>query len=397
MRVDDPLAALPPRDDIIGLARAMVPALKDRAAETERLRHIPDETLAEWRENGLLRVLLPAQFGGWETDFGVAIDATAELARGCASTAWVYVNLICHNWMLAMWPKGAAEQVWGENPRTLIGSSLIFPPGTAEPADGGFRLSGRWPFSSGIDACDWVMIGAMDASLGSAEAPGRRMLVVRVSDVEVIDTWHVAGLAGTGSKDVACEGLLVPAHMTLPASGTLGQGYRISGAPAFRLPMLGLFPHLLAAPMLGIAQGAYEDFVEDLRRRVSTYNASKIAGHTTIQLRIAEAGVLIESARLLLRENWMEAHRMLEEGGYPELADRVRWRRDATHAARGCLRAVDLIHEAGGGGANFRANALSRRFADIHAAAAQIQVVWDINGPEFGRVELGLPPENPYL
>lgn len=413
MKGDEPVTAAPARDDIVGRARDMAPALRARAAEAERLRRIPEATVRELHENGLWRVLRPARYGGWETDYGVLLDVAAELARGCASTAWVYANLASHNWMLPMWPEGAAAEVWGENPDALIGSALIYPPGRVEPVAGGYRLGGRWPYSSGIDASDWVMLGGMDPELGDNGAPGPRMFVVRVADIDIIDTWHVAGLAATGSKDVACENLFVPAHMTLPVretrggpkdgpnGGIVGEATGRPAAPAYRLPVLALFPHLLAAPMLGIAQGAYEDFVESLRTQVSTYNASRVAGHTTVQLKIAEAGVLIESARLLLRENWMEAHRIVEgsgdENGTPDLRARMRWRRDAAQAARNSLRAVDLIYEACGGRANYRDNILHRRFADIHAAAAQIQVVWDINGPEFGRVELGLPPENPNV
>ncbi len=389
---------MPPRAEIIGRARDLAPVLLERAPETERIRRIPDETIRDFHDAGLWRVVRPAQYGGWETDFGVMMEVTAEIARGCASTSWVYTNIVSHNWMLPMWPAKASEAVWGENPDALIGSALIYPPGKVEAVEGGYLLSGRWPYSSGIDASDWVMLGGMDPELGEGGAPaGPRMFVVRAADLEIFDTWHVVGLAGTGSKDVACDKLFVPDYMTLAARETRGgpdQGAAVSGAPVFKLPVLGLFAHFLAYPLLGIAEGAYADYVGLLKEQVAVYNNARVAEYATVQLKIAEAGALIDAARVAMRENWLEAHRITEGGDTPSVAHKMRWRRDASFAAQNCLRAVDLVYTACGGSANFVDHVLQRRFQDAHAAAVQIQIVWDINGPEFGRVELGLPPQN---
>lgn len=392
--------APPFRQDLIDRAAALVPVLRERADETERIRRIPDATISDLHAAGLWRILRPVRFGGYLTDLGIMIDISAELGRGCASTAWVYINLVAHNWMLPYWPPAAQEEIWGENPDALIGSSLIFPAGRLEPVEGGYSFSGRWPYASGIDASDWMMLGAMAPPAQPDGGPAPQIVVVRASDCQVIDTWHVAGLAGTGSKDVLCEDLFVPAHMIFdPADAREGFAPNTEGTPgaAYRLPLIPFIPHLIDGPMIGIAQGAYDDFVERLRSQVSTYNRSRVADHVTVQLKLAEAGVLIDSARLLVRDNWTEAHRMVEAGERPPLADRARWRRDASHAAAATVRAVDLIYGVSGASANFLTNELQRRFRDIHAAAAQIHLSWDINGPEFGRIAVGLPATNPNL
>lgn len=388
----------PSRDQLIASAASLVPVLRERAGETEQLRRIPDQTIADLHEAGLWRILRPERYGGYCTDFGVMIEVATELARGCASTAWVYSNIIAHNWMLPMWPAGAEETVWGENPNALIGSTLVFPAGRLESVAGGYLFSGRWPYASGVDASDWIMLGAIWP--GVADKPLPRIVTVRVRDIQIIDTWHVSGLAGTGSKDVACDGLFVPAHMVFdPSLAREGFTPTVMSIPgdAYRLPLFPFIGHLVAGPMLGIARGAYEDFLEKMRSQVSIYNRSRIADHTTVQMKIAEAGVMIDTASLLLRDNIREAHALVAAGKRPLLLDRARWRRDATYAAGLCVKAVDLLYGVSGATANYLDNAMQRRFRDIHAAAAQIHLSWDINAPEFGRVAVGLPPANPIL
>lgn len=386
------------RTDLIERAAALVPTLRDRAAHTEAQRQVSRQTIDDLHRAGLWRILRPARFGGVYTDLGAIIDVSAELARGCASTAWVYINLVSHNWMLPMWPAQAQQDIWGENPDALIGSTLVFPAGKLEPTTGGYLFSGRWPYASGVDNSDWIMLGAMLS--GAGERPVPHIVTVRVRDIAIIDTWHVAGLAGTGSKDVACTNLFVPTHMVFdPKDAREGHAPNVGtlAGDAYRLPLFPFIPHLVAGPILGIARGAYDDFVQRLQTQTSIYNRSRLADHTTLQMKVAEAAVLIDTARLLLRENLHEAHAQVAAGARSTVADRARWRRDATHAANVCVRAVDLLYSVAGATANYLDNAMQRRFRDAHAAAAQIHLSWDINGPEFGRVALGLAPQNAML
>ena len=394
------ITPIPTRDELLARAVALVPVLRERASRTERDRRIPNETIEDIRAAGLWRILQPPRYGGILTDFGIMVDVVAEFARGCASTSWVYMNIIAHNWMLPMWPIQAAQDVWDENPNALIGSSLIFTCGKLRRVKGGYQMTGRWPYCSGIDNSDWMMFGATEPAEDHDGGAEPRMVVVRATDLEIFDTWHVSGLAGTGSKDAACENLFVPEHMTLDprdANGGPTPGAEAAPEAVYEIPVLAFIPHLIAGTLMGIARGAYEDFVDGLKTQVSVYNNSRIAEHTTVQIKIAEAGVLIDTAQLLIRENWMEAHQIAEAGARPTIEDRARWRRDATYASNNCLRAVDLINGVSGGKANYLGNELQRRFRDIHAAAGQIHISWDINGPEFGRVAVGLAPNNSNL
>lgn len=384
----------PDREEIVARAAALTPVLAARAEHVEKTRTIHPDTVRDLWDTELWVALKPRRYGGLELDYRIFIDVSERLARGCASTAWIYGNLLSHDWMLPMWPAAAQDAVWKDNPRALISSSLVPTGGVAKPVPGGFEISGRWPYCSGLDPSDWLMMAAMVED----EGPRRPIwLTVPRDAFEEIDTWQVSGLVGTGSRDVKCEAVFVPGHMTLfphQARGGPTPGTPHVPGILYQLPVAGLFPHVLVGPMLGIAQGAYDDYVADIRDRVSTYNSSRIAEHTQVQMKVAEAGALIQAARLLCYDNIREAEGIVASGRIPTVAEKVRWRRDGAFAAQNCLKSIQLLHSAIGGAGIYLSNPFQRRLRDMHAAATQIQVNFDINGAEFGRVELGLEPVN---
>ena len=380
--------------EMVERAAAMTPRLAARAEEVETSRVIHPDTVRDLWDTQLWTVLKPKRYGGLELDYGVFIDLSDHLARGCASTAWIYANLLSHDWMLPMWNPQAQDEVWKDNPTALIASSLVATAGTAKRVAGGYEISGQWPYCSGIDPSDWMMMAAMVDDDG----PRRPVwMVVPRASFEEIDTWHVSGLVGTGSRDVKCDGVFVPDHMTLTPGEARGGPTPGSGhVPGllYQLPVLGLFPHILLGPMIGIAQGAYDDYVGEIRERVSTYNESRLAEHTQVQMRVAEAGALIQAARLLGHDNIREAYRVAESGRTPTVEEKIRWRRDSAYGAQNCVKAIQILQSAIGAAGNYLSHSFQRRFRDMHAAASQVQVNFDINGAEFGRVELGLDPVN---
>jgi 3-hydroxy-9,10-secoandrosta-1,3,5(10)-triene-9,17-dione monooxygenase len=391
--------------DLIARAEALVPKLAERAAHAEELRRVPDETLAELHCTGLFRAFQPVSAGGSELEYGAFIDLCAILGRGCGSTSWVYGNLAVHHLMLGMWPAQAQDDIWGPSPDTLIGSSFVFPAGKAQKVDGGYRLSGRWPFSSGIDPCSWLMAGAMvpAADGPNAEkksAPEPRMFLVPLPEYKVIDTWHVAGLRATGSKDVEVKDVFVPEHRTLAMSDVRGgptPGSTRNPGPLFRLPLMALFQFCITGPVLGMAQGAVRGFINKTRIREGAYTGTKLAELPTMQVRVAEAGALIDSAELMMKNCCDEAWRITASGGVPTIEQKVRYRRDAAFAVRQCVRAADLMMEAYGGGGLYNTQAIQRAWRDAHAGAAHISFAFDAVGATYGKVMLGLPCDNNLL
>src|SRR5437870_2152224 len=377
----------------------MVPRLKERASLADELRRCPDETLRELRESGLMRILQPRRVGGSELDWVLLIDIGAALAQGCASTAWNWANYTVHHWMLASWPVQCQDEVWSADPDVLMASSFVFPAGRAERVSGGYRLSGRWPFSSGVDGSAWNMLGGIVR--GDAGAGEYRMFLLPCTDYRVIDNWRVLGLRGTGSKDVETDGAFVPEYRTLAVDATKGgdghPGAAINPAPLFRIPAFATFPYMLTGIALGVAEAAYDTVVDGLRGRIARYSGKSLADMTAVQMQIAEAAACIDTARTVMRQHCISAQSFAERAEVPDMMTKVAWRRDGAFTAGLCERAVDVLFKLGGGGALFDDHPLQRAFRDVRAATAHISMIWEAQAATFGRVVLGLPCDNPTL
>jgi len=388
----------PPRfEDLLARAEALVPVLRERAPRAEQLRRLPDETIADLHASGLFRMLQPARVGGSELPYRALFELTAVVGQGCGSTAWVLGNLAAHHWLLGMWHPEAQDEIWGESPDSLISSALAFARGRARRETGGYRLSGRWPFSSGIDPSAWNIFGAIvaDEETGQSEA---RMFLVPVSDYTIIDTWQVIGLAGTGSNDVEATDIFVPAYRTLSTERIRGgpnRGSELNPGTLYKLPAVSLFAFAVAGVSLGIARGAIWHFAETTRTRRSAYTGRNLADFTNIQVHLAEAAALADAAEAIVLRDCDEATRITEAGVVPSIEQRACYRRNGAFAATLCTRAVDLLFAATGGIAIYETNPIQRAFRDVHAANAHYMLNWDINGAVYGRVALGLPPDAP--
>src|SRR5829696_2775269 len=381
--------------ELLARAEALVPVLRERAGRTEELRQLPEETIDDLHKSGLFRILQPKRVGGSELPFRSIVELVSVIGKGDGSTAWVLANLAAHHWMLGMWPKQAQDEVWGESPDNLIGSALIFPRGRAQRVDGGYRVTGRWPFSSGVDPATWNLVGAIlyDEEKGIAQP---RIFLLPAKDYTIIDTWHVIGLAGTGSKDIAVDDVFVPEHRSVAVEQITGgpnPGSAVNQSVLYQLPAVSLFAFCIAGVSLGIAKGAIDYFAETTRTRTSYYTGRNLADFVTLQIHLAEASAIVDTARAVMLLDCDEATRIVGEGKVPALEQRALDRRDGAYAATLCTRAVDLLFRATGGGAIYARNPLQRAFRDIHAANAHYVLNWDINGAMFGRVLLGLSPD----
>ena len=387
--------------ELVGRARDLIADLRERAEETERARRLPADTERALHETGLLRMLQPARFGGAEADFGILIDVGAEVAKGCASTAWVLTNLASHHWLMAMFPEQAQRDVWDDSPDHGIASSVVFPAGRARKVKGGYVLSGRWPFSSGVDCSLWNQLGGLVRDPDNPDAPGEyRIFLLPDADYEVIDTWTAVGLCGTGSHDIAAEEVFVPEHRTVAANDIKGgptPGSALNPGPLYRVPLMAMFPYIIAGVPLGNAEAAYDGFVGSARERVSSYNASTIAAHQSVQIRVGDTGARIGAARRIMLGDCEEAMRLARAEKVPDMARKVRFRRDIAFATGLCTEAVDSLFTASGGGGLYSRNPIQRLFRDAHAIAAHIAFSTDVAFAGFGQAELGLGVSNPTL
>lgn len=374
-------------EELLRRASNMVPVLKERAARTEELRRVPDESVQDIFSSGLYRIGVPQRFGGIDVDYGLILEAGALLGSGCASTAWCYSLWSAHAWLVGHWPLEAQQDVFGNGPDVLCSSSLN--PGrrcTLEKTAGGFRLSGRWEFSSGCDSAAWIMLGA--------DGPdGRLWLLVPRSDYEILDTWFVSGLRGTGSDDIVVEDAFVPdARVLDPEKAGDGDwtGWELHQNDRYRIPVPVLLGWDLVAPIVGIAMGMIEEFTT---RFIGTSGPGRTAESGGVQLRLSQASAEVDAARALLRDDIREIFNKAHGGERFSILERARFRRDKAFVTQLCLRAINGLFDLSGGHALFDSAPLQRYHRDAQAVAHRDGLIMDLGGLQYGRVALGLEPD----
>jgi 3-hydroxy-9,10-secoandrosta-1,3,5(10)-triene-9,17-dione monooxygenase len=382
---------------MIARARSLLPQLRERAARTEELRHLPPETERDLHDSGLFRMLQPKRIGGAELDYVALIDCADLLGQADASAAWNLANLASHHWMLGMFEQRAQDLVWGGNPDVLIASSFIFPAGRARKVEGGYQLHGSWPFSSGVASCEWNMLASVVSSDDEADGIEYRIFLLPKADYKILDTWNVTGLRGTGSSDVEVRDAFVADHMTLPVGGLAGgstPGSKVNTNPLYTLPVFSLFPYVLSGVALGNAQACLDDYAEVARHRISTYNRAKLSDFQSTQIKIAEASAKIDAARLIMRSACIDAMEQARRRRIPDMATKTRYRRDGAFSVNLCTDAVSMLFAASGARGLFTTGVLQRQFRDAHAINSHLAFNFDAAGTNYGRVALGLPSEN---
>jgi 3-hydroxy-9,10-secoandrosta-1,3,5(10)-triene-9,17-dione monooxygenase len=377
------------RQELLRRAAALRPVLGDRAQEAEALRRIPEATVDDLRTSGLLRIANPSRYGGPGLDYDVVLEVAMELGRACGSTAWCYTVWSSHNWLVGFYPERAQEEYFGPSPDVLSSSAFNAGPGRAEPAPGGYRLSGHWDFSSGCDAATWALLAAATPDRG----PG--LFLVPLSACQIVDTWFASGLRGTGSKDVVLPPTFVPGQRFL-SYGELGTGHTpgrdLHDRLSYRLPVFMILPFTLAAPLIGIAQGALDAFEERLRGRVASGSATAPPDLAAPAARLAEASAEVDCARLIVRRDLADALELAAREEQPTVETRLRYRRDHGYVATLCVRAVNRLFEAGGGHAILERSPLQRAHRDVHAGSHHVILGWDGPAEQYGRVRCGLEP-----
>jgi 3-hydroxy-9,10-secoandrosta-1,3,5(10)-triene-9,17-dione monooxygenase len=386
-------------EQAVAAAADMVPRLAERASEAERMRRIHPDTVAELHASGLMRLMQPARFGGSELNLDALMNVVFELAKGCPSTAWVYSNLASHAWNLGQFELQAQKDIWDEDPDALAATGLAFPCGRAVPVEGGYRLSGLWPFGSGVDASTWMLVGAMTERPGGA--PERRFFLVPQQDFKSLDNWSSYGLTATGSHDVQVQDAFVPMHRTVSAE-VFAAGQNLPGAklydnPLFSMPTFAAFAYVLSSIPLATAKAAVEQFTAGMRARASTYTGARVAELTSVQARIAEAASCVEFAETVVRRDWQELEANVRDSEYPSMETKLRWKRNVAFATGLAVRAIDALMPAAGAGGLKTNLPLQRQFRDIHAASSHIALTWDVHAAAYGQSALGMQPQGGLL
>ena len=378
---------------LIENARKLVPVLRARAEATNQARRIPQETIDDYWNTNLFGILRPKRYGGLELRFDDFLEVASEVGRGDGSAAWVYSVIVVHELMISLYPEELQSEIW-KDPRAVIASS--FAPGSQpKKVDGGYQVTGKWSFCSGVDNAQWMILGGMFGMAGAPPRPDVRFMVLPISDCKIVDDWRVMGLQGTGSKTVVVENVFVPDYRIVSGEAmATGQapGGKVHSRNIYRAPTWAIFPFCLSSSATGIARGAYEQFCEAVKKRNAAFDMQAMANMQHIRMRISEASALIDAAELLYRRSARETIDKVEAGEPLSMEHRLRSRRDQAYSVVMATRAMELLFKSSGGKGLYDNDPVQRAYRDLHAMGAHIAVTWDLPAGSYGSVVLGGPP-----
>jgi 3-hydroxy-9,10-secoandrosta-1,3,5(10)-triene-9,17-dione monooxygenase len=384
--------AAPGAEALVAAARAMIPALKARAQAQADNRRLLPETVAEIKAAGLFRVLQPKRWGGYELDPVVFADVQMALAEGDMSTAWVYGVVGVHAFQLALFDDRAAQDVWGRDNSTLIASTYM-PTGRATPTEGGWRFSGKWKFSSGIEHCEWVFLG------GLTDKGDYCTFLLPKSDYTIVDTWDVMGLKGTGSQDIHVNDVFVPdyrVHRTSDAYGGTSPGNAVNTGHLYLYPFVQVFFRAVTNGCIGALQALLDDFRAYGAARITTVGSST-SNDPDAQLACAEAASAIDEMKLVLRRNFGEIDAAARKGELPTTQQRLLYRYQSSEVAERCLSLAAKIFKSAGGSGLYSTQSFGRIYADLIAARQHVSNQSQISGRGLGAVLLGLENKDPMI
>jgi 3-hydroxy-9,10-secoandrosta-1,3,5(10)-triene-9,17-dione monooxygenase len=362
-------------------AKRLAPQLAETATRDRELRRLSDQTWKILLDGGFVRSLQPARWGGGEVSLIDFVDAMLELSRVSPAAGWVAGVIGVHPWQLALFDDAAQRDLWSEDAATMHSSSYN-PTGKAEKVAGGYKVSGRWSFSSGCDHCGGVMLGAICGSREVAGKPVRdfRSFLLRRDQYQIDDNWHVAGLQGTGSKDIVVAEAFVPEYRSQShfdyATNLPLPGQKLNDGPVYRLPWSVVFHMALASATLGSARGFVDLWIAQTRDRTLSFGG-RAADDALMQKRLAEATWYLDASIMRMRADAIELGQMAEarKAAPMELRARMRW-----NLNRGCElvgQAVAELFHAATGRTVFLDHPLQQRFQDLQAAMAHAYMTPD--------------------
>ena len=384
-------ADIPTAEEMIARAEAMIPALKERARGAEDNRRLQDETVQEMIDAGFPKIMQPKVFGGFELGIDVAAECIRSLGRGCGSTGWVSNLFMIHNWQMSLFPMEAQEEYWATGPDQICSTASFAPYSECEEVEGGFKLSGRWKFSSGCDFATWFII--MKPSATNLDW----MLVPR-DDLTIEDDWHVSGLKATGSRDIVLEDVFVPQHRVLSIMAlAMGNtpGGQAHGIPLASLPFAWPAIWGIPAALIGMAEGMADAVRESLVGKKALFTGQPQVERVANQIRLTEAVTKIDAAKLVMRHRLSELMKWGEAGSAPTLPDAFVSAREAAYVARQMGEVSSILSLMAGATAGYLANPIQRYARDINFGINHVSLVWEEAAENYGRALWELPPKMP--
>lgn len=384
--------------EAVARARKLIPALKERARHAEQLRHMPDETIADLRQAGLFSLMAPRHHGGEEQPLAALTSAVVEVGKACGSSAWILCIYGIHNWIAGLYDRPLQQELFEGRDHVLFPGAFGLM-GKARPVDGGYRLTGRWPFGTGVHHSDWVAVSAgIEGDEGSDRfSMNAQLFMLPRAAVEVVDTWHVSGLCGTGSHDVAVHDVFIPAHRGVGfmsiAMGT-APGARLSDSGLYTMPLFACLAAAATAPAVGMALGAIELFTERAKGRKLRFSRCLQSEQPQAQVRLSQSAAEARAAQLLLDAAVSQLDESARARQPLSIPDRIALRRDCVHAVALCKSAVLRLAEASGASAIHLDHPMQRFARDVSALSTHVVFDQDAAHELYGATAMGYKPTN---
>jgi len=376
-------------NELISRARDMKAVLKERSASTEENRRVSDQTIEEFHRAGFFKILQPKRYGGYELPPQVLMDVIFEISSACGSTGWTLAVLALHQWEVQLLPERAMEDIWGQESDVLL-SSAYAPTGTVEPAEGGFLLSGQWPYSSGCDHASWAIVGGLRMPEGEGEAPVHCGFFIPREDFTIIDDWRTMGLAGTGSKTLKLDKAFVPQYRHHPIFGAAPPAPADASA-IYKIPFGLVFVDALASTVHGIAQGVLDQYVERNQSRLGAMDRSKYADSPDVHRYIAETEYAIRTATALRTGNQQLAFDAAANGCDLSIMQKARHLWEAGKSAHSVTEAINKLYAISGAHTIFEGDSLQRAYRDCQAGVTHMAFNFNAHGRNYGAMKMGHP------
>jgi alkylation response protein AidB-like acyl-CoA dehydrogenase len=382
-------------DSLVAAAVDLAPRMRTLADEAERGRRLPAQLVRAFADAGFFHLCVPREIGGHEAHPATLVRVIEMLAAADGSAAWCAMIGATSGVASAYLAPDAAREIYG-TPGSITGGAYA-PLGRAIVVDGGYRVTGRWPFASGCEHCTWLMGGSVVIEQGTPRLlpgglPDSRLMLFPAGDARIIDTWTVSGLRGTGSHDIAVDDLFVPAARSF----SLVTDRPVPTGALYAFPVFGLLALGIAAVTLGIGRAAIDELVRLAGVKTPSGSRRHLAERAVIQAAVAEAEAALGAARALIFDAVAAAWVAAETAGTIDVRLRARLRLAATHAAMAAARAVDLMYSAAGGTAVYATSPLQRHFRDVHTATQHVMIA-PATLELVGRVLLGLDADTTLL
>lgn len=376
-------------EDCIAAAHELAPLLREKARDGEIARRPLDEVVDAAATSGLFSMMVPKQYGGYELDVDTFFDVVLILSEADPPMGWLIGFYIEHAFWLAGFSDDVQDEVYGDADHVLAPVALNIAGGTATPADGGYRVSGRWSWGTGIVHSTWVIAGCMASDADGGVTP--MMFLLPRHEVEAIDNWHIAGMCSTGSMDFAIDDVFVPSERSLPFLGLLDGSIGIADrypAPLYSMPLIPILSFAAGVPCLGAARAARAAYSDQVKAKIEATGAVKGEGNFGL---IAEASLSIDAAELLMRDVLAE---MLARRSDASAEERSAWASKVSHAVFMCRQATNSIASLIGASGAMLDNPIQRFARDINTASNHVIFERESRYGDHARQLLGQPITN---